>query len=112
MSRKTFIAIHTYKDDAAKRTIFENFKKTDRTDFDWVERWNFPKAQCIATWVGTDDFFFCHWESETEEDILTTLTEKGMDKYLINAVYPILMHINKNECTGRNPHKVFADVEV
>ena len=27
MSRKTFIAIHTYKDDAAKRTIFENFKK-------------------------------------------------------------------------------------
>ena len=59
-----------------------------------------------------DDFFYCHWESETEEDILTTLTEKGMDEYLINAVYPILMHINKNECTGRNPHKVFADVEV
>ena len=54
-----------------------------------MERWNFPKAQCLETWVGTDDFFFCHWETEIEEDIMTTLAEYGMDENLITVTYPI-----------------------
>ena len=70
MARKTFLAIHTYKSELAKKNTFESLKNTVRTDYEWADRWNFPKAQCIATWVGTDDFFFCHWEAETEEDIM------------------------------------------
>lgn len=62
--------------------------------------------------MGIDDFFFCHWEAETEEDIMTTLTENGMDENLITVAYPIIMHINKNECSGRNPYQVWADVKV
>ena len=61
MARKTFLAIHTYKSEVAKKNTFESLKNTVRTDYEWADRWNFPKAQCIATWVGTDDFFFCHW---------------------------------------------------
>ena len=112
MARKTFLAIHTYKSELAKKNTFESLKNTVRTDYEWADRWNFPKAQCIATWVGTDDFFFCHWEAETEEDIMTTLTENGMGENLITVAYPIIMHINKNECSGRDPYQVWADVKV
>mgnify|MGYP003960989869 FL=1 len=87
-------------------------KNTVRTDYEWADRWNFPQAQCIATWEGTDDFFFCHWEAETEEDIMTTLTENGIDENLITVAYPIIMHINKNECSGRDPYQVWAAVKV
>ena len=61
MARKTFLAIHTYKSELAKKNTFKSLKNTVRTDYEWADRWNFPKAQCIATWVGTDDFFFCHF---------------------------------------------------
>ena len=53
MARKTFMAIHTYKKGNCKKTAFESLKNTVRTDHEWVERWNFPKAQYLATWVGT-----------------------------------------------------------
>ena len=106
MARKTFLAIQTYKSELAKKNTFESLKNTVRTDYEWADRWSFAKAQYIATWVGTDDFLFCHWEAETEEDIMTTLTENGMDENLITLAYPIIMHINKNECSGRDPYQV------
>ena len=43
---------------------------------------------------------------------MTTLTENGMDKNLITVAYPIIMHINKNECSGRDPYQVWSDVKV
>ena len=70
------------------------------------------KAQGIATWVGTDDFFFCYWEAETEEDIMTTLAENGMDQNLITVAYPIFMPITTNDCFGQDPYKVWVDIEV
>ena len=57
MARKTFLAIQTYKSELAKKNTFESLKNTVRTDYEWADRWSFAKAQCIATWVGTDDFF-------------------------------------------------------
>jgi len=42
---------------------------------------------------------------------MITLTENGMDENLITVAYPI-MHINKNECSGRDPYQVWADVKV
>ena len=91
--RNTFIAIYTYKNDAAKRKAFEGLKSVTRTDHEWVERWNLPKAQCVATWVSAGDVFFCHWEAERKEDLTTTLTENGLDENLNTVAYPILMHI-------------------
>ena len=76
---------------------------TERTDVEWKEIYTFEKCQCKATWVGTDDFFFCQWEAETPEDILTTLTERGFDDYIFTALYPILMHCPSSYKLG---HKV------
>ena len=107
MARKTFMAIHTYHDEKTKNEFLSDMPTTERTDVEWKEIYTFEKCQCKATWVGTDDFFFCQWEAETPEDILTTLTERGFDDYIFTAMYPILMHIDTNQVTGRNPYKDF-----
>ena len=39
-------------------------------------------------------------------------SENGMDENLKTVAYPIFMHINKNDCKGRDLYKVWADVEV
>ena len=62
------------------------------------------KCQCTAVWVGSDDFFFCQWESETEEDIHKALAEMGADDYIFTALYEIDMHIDTNNLTGKNPY--------
>ncbi len=64
----------------------------------------FDKCQCTAVWVGSDDFFFCQWESETEDDIHKTLSEMGADDYIFTALYEIDMHIDTNNLTGKNPY--------
>ena len=107
MARKTFMAIHTYHDEKTKNEFLSDMPTTERTDVEWKEIYTFEKCQCKATWVGTDDFFFCQWEAETSEDILTTLTERGFVEYIFTALYPILMHIDTNQVTGRNPYKDF-----
>lgn len=112
MNRKTFMAIHTYISEKTKRDFLEEMPKLERTDIEWREMYTFEKCRCVATWVGTDDFFFCHWQAETEEDIMITLTENGMDENLITVAYLIIMHINKNECSGCDPYQVWADVKV
>ena len=53
---------------------------------------------------GSDDFFFCQWESETEEDIHKTLAEMGADNYIFTALYEIDMHIDTDNLTGKNPY--------
>ena len=70
MARKTFMTIHTYKNDIAIKNAYVSLINAVWTDHEWVERLNFPEAYCVATWVGTDDFFFYHQEAETEEDII------------------------------------------
>ena len=64
----------------------------------------FDKCQCTAVWVGSDDFFFCQWESETEEDIHKALAEMGADNYIFTALYEIDMHIDTDNLTGKNPY--------
>ena len=64
----------------------------------------FDKCQCTAVWVGSDDFFFCQWESETEEDIHKALAEMGTDDYIFTALYEIDMHIDTDNLTGKNPY--------
>ena len=50
-------------------------------------------------------FFFCQWESESEEDVLKALTSKGMDEYIFTALYPIDMHIDIKNLTGKIPYE-------
>ena len=65
----------------------------------------FWKAKCSATWVGADDFFFCQWEAENPEDVLSTIAAQGFDEFIFTAMYQIDMHIDANNLTGKIPYR-------
>ena len=46
-----------------------------------------PKAKCLQEWLGKEDFFFCHWEAETQDDVLEQLEDLGLDKLMQTACY-------------------------
>ena len=35
----------------------------------------------------SDDFFFCHWLADTEEDIHNAIKENGLDQFVFTACY-------------------------
>ena len=105
MGRKKFMAIHTYHSDEMKKAFWKGNHKSTNTDIDWRDGYIFEKCQCTATWVGSDDFFFCQWEAENPQDVLDALTAKGMDDYIFTALYEIDMHINAEKLTGDIPYK-------
>jgi hypothetical protein len=47
----------------------------------------FNKAKCVQRWMGTEDFFFCYCEAETEDCIYDALKEVGSDMTLQTVVY-------------------------
>ncbi|HCK76905.1 MAG TPA: hypothetical protein DHW07_07140 [Gammaproteobacteria bacterium] len=104
MSRKKFIAIHTYHSEETKSRFWSGVKGWERTDTEWRDMYIVDKCQCTAVWVGSDDFFFCQWESESEEDVHDTLSKIGADDYIFTALYQIDMHIDVNNLTGKNPY--------
>ena len=54
----------------------------------------FNKCRAFATWLANDDFFFCHWLAESEEDIHAVLRENGRDQLIFTACYEISIHID------------------
>lgn len=57
------------------------------TDEEFIRIGTFKNAKCLQRWMGTEDFFFCHWEAETEDDIYQALKELGSDMILQTVVY-------------------------
>ena len=41
----------------------------------------------MQEWLGKEDFFFCHWEAETQDNILAQFEDLGLDKLMQTACY-------------------------
>ena len=68
MAKKHFMCTHTFLSDEAKKT-FED-ASLDMTDRDMFASVKTEKAEMLGHWRGDEDFFFCHWYAESEDDIL------------------------------------------
>ena len=102
LARKTYIAIHTYmSDDAKKQMLTTPFEEDKETDVEFQKRQTFETCKCVAVWMGNDDFFFCHWEAEEEQDIHDALALNGLDHFCVTACYRIHSHIDTNALTGK-----------
>ena len=99
MTRKRYIAIHTFHSDKTKEA-FRDFNNSDdwssKTDKEKLEAWNFEKCQLVQNWIGDDDFFFCHWESESDQDIHEAMTSMGLDDLVFTACYEAHIYLDIN----------------
>ena len=94
MTMKRFMAIHTFHSDETKAAMAAMTSDDPTTQKEWAASWKFEKCQCVATWIGDDDFFFCHWLSETDEDIHNALRENRLDELVFTACYEANIHID------------------
>ena len=74
--RKHFMCTHTFScEEAWEKSSNPDTVLTDRQFF---EKLSGDKARVLQHWRGSEDFFFCHWEAETEDDIHDLLEKTGM----------------------------------
>ena len=69
MAMKRFMAIHTYHSEEAKKAMMQWAAENTASQKEFMAAQVFDKCRTVATWIGSDDFFFCHWLAETDEDI-------------------------------------------
>ena len=95
MTMKRFMAIHTYHSEEAKKAMMQWAAENTSSQKEFMAAQVFDKCQCLATWSGQDDdFFFCHWIAETEEDIHNALGENGLDQLVFTACYEAQNYID------------------
>ena len=80
--RKHFMCTHTFSSEEAwEKSSDPDTVLTDRQFFDKLTG---QRARVLQHWRGSEDFFFCHWEAETESDIHDLLEETGMASSMVS----------------------------
>ena len=69
-----FFVVHTFVSEEARLQYLTPPEKRDppeprTTERQWAMNAIGEYAQCMQTWCGNDDFFYCHWIAESEEDV-------------------------------------------
>ena len=73
--RKHFMCTHTFSSEEAwAKSSDPDTVLTDRQFFDKLTG---QRARVLQHWRGSEYFFFCHWEAETEADIHDLLDTPG-----------------------------------
>ena len=77
MTKKHFMCTHTFvSQEAAKQFLSATLELTDRQIFEALKT---EKAEMLAHWRGEEEFFFCHWYAETDDDIFAALETAGLN---------------------------------
>ena len=78
MPKKHFICTHTFVSEDAKKKHFASCKNLSSKEFLAYSRND--SAKLVQHWLGSSDFFFCHWVADDEDAILELLASDGSDK--------------------------------
>ena len=73
-----FLVVHTFVSEEARRyyltqTEYRDPPEERPTEHQCALDTIGDFAQCKQTWVGNDDFLYCHWIAESAEDIYRQL---------------------------------------
>ena len=85
-----FFVVHTFVSEEARREYLTPPEKREppeprQTELQWAVQAVGEYAQCMQTWVGNDDFFYCHWVAESEEDVYKQLHAFELEEKVVNS---------------------------
>ena len=90
-----FFVIHTFVSEEARKEYLtppekRNPPQKQLTEKKWAEEAVGDFAQCMQTWVGNDDFLYCHWMANSEDDVYRQLDKWELEgKIVISKVNEI-----------------------
>ena len=85
-----FFVVHTFVSEEARREYLTPPEKREPpeprpTELQWAVQAVGEYAQCMQTWVGNDDFLYCHWVAESEEDVYKQLNAFELEEKVVNS---------------------------
>ena len=90
-----FFVVHTFVSEEARKEYLtppekRNPPQKQLTEKKWAEEAIGDFAQCMQTWVGNDDFLYCHWMANSEDDVYRQLDNWELEgKIVISKVNEI-----------------------
>ena len=92
---KHFMCTHSYLSGDAKENIINQLRGV--TDREFLDMNSGKNARVLQHWAGKDEFFFCHWEAESEDDIHEVLSKIGADKFIITLANEMQRYVTHND---------------
>ena len=85
-----FFVIHTFVSQEARQQYLKppeerNPPEIRPTELQWAVNAIGEYAQCMQTWCGNDDFFYCHWVAESEDDVYRQLNASELEGKIVNS---------------------------
>ena len=86
-----FMVVHTFVSDEARAMYCTPPEKCEPkaerlSEYQWAVQATGEYAQCMQTWLGNDDFFYCHWVAESEEDVYRQLDAFELEGKVVNSL--------------------------
>ena len=106
MAKKHFMCTHTFLEDEAKK-MFED-ASLDMTDRDMFAAVKTEKAEMLGHWRGEEDFFFCHWYAESEDDILENLEKVGFNSLMNTLPNEMFLYVSADNITDTTARELLA----
>ena len=94
MEEKHFLVVHTFTTDEKRKQSLTPPEKRNpsskrKTEREWAEATSGGKyARNMQKWIGNDEFLFCHWVAQSEQDVYRQLEENGvvmMNSYIVTG---------------------------
>ena len=84
-------------DDIKDKFLEDTKNLTDKELFDGMKT---EKAELLQHWMGTEDFFYCHWYAEDEDAIFAALENMGMNDVIVTLPIETQRYISSDRLTG------------
>ncbi len=84
-------------DDIKDKFLEDTKNLTDKELFDGMKT---EKAELLQHWMGTEDFFYCHWYAEDEDAIFAALENMGMNDVMVTLPIETQRYISSDRLTG------------
>ena len=86
-----FLIVYTFVSDEARKAYLTPPEKRNppeerQTEHQWAIEAAGEFAQCMQTWVGNDDFLYCHWIAESEEDVYRQLNAFELEGKVVSSM--------------------------
>ena len=89
--KRHFLVVHNFVSEEARVKYLTPPEKLDPpqtrlTEKQWAENSTGEFAQCVQTWVGNNEFLYCHWIANSDEDVYRQLEEFDLEGKVVNSM--------------------------
>jgi len=92
---KHFICTHKLHSEETKKAYFED--NEDITSKQWFASVEGERVKCLQHWLGNQDFWFCLWLAESENQVYQKFKAKRAGKLFLTMAQEMSVYATSDE---------------